>query len=47
MTSVHNFNVLRLGAPCITSLADGTIFIAFWCYEDCVSNIRWYKLTIE
>ena len=43
----HNFNVLRFGAPCITSLADGTIFVAFWCYEDCVSNIRWYKLAIE
>lgn len=43
----HNFNVLRFGAPCITRLTDGKIFIAFWCYEDCVSNIRWFKLYVE
>ncbi|MBI3987326.1 MAG: exo-alpha-sialidase [Lentisphaerae bacterium] len=42
----HNFNVLRFGAPCISRLADGTLFMAFWCYEDCVSNIRWYKLKV-
>lgn len=43
----HNFNVLRFGAPSITRLLDGTIFVAFWCYEDCVSNIRWFKLRVE
>ncbi len=43
----HNFNVLRFGAPCITPLPDGSIFVAFWCYEQCVSNIRWFKLKIE
>ncbi|GAG12127.1 unnamed protein product, partial [marine sediment metagenome] len=43
---VHNFSVLKFGAPCITSLPDGTIFVAFWCYEDCVSNIRWFKFNI-
>lgn len=42
----HNFNVLRFGAPCLTRLYDGTIFVAFWCYEDCVSVIRWFKLKI-
>lgn len=40
----HNFNVLRFGAPCITRLLDGTIFVAFWCVEDCVSNIRWFRV---
>jgi hypothetical protein len=43
---VQNFNVLRFGAPCITRLADGTIYTAFWCYEDCVSNIRWFKFRV-
>ena len=43
---VHNFSVLKFGAPCITSLSDGTIFTAFWCYEDCVSNIRWFKFNV-
>ena len=43
----QNFNVLRFGAPCITPLPDGTLFVAFWCYEDCVSNIRWFKLRVQ
>ena len=43
----HNFNVLRFGAPCITRLADGTLFVAFWCYEDCVSVVRWFKLGVS
>ncbi|MDO9464910.1 MAG: sialidase family protein [bacterium] len=42
----HNFNVLKFGAPCITRLSDGTIFVAFWCYEDCISVIRWFKLVV-
>jgi len=43
----HNFTVLRFGAPCLTRLADGTVFVAFWCYEDGVSNIRWFTFTVE
>jgi len=43
----HNFNVLRFGAPAVIRLLDGTILVAFWCYEDCVSNIRWFKLSVE
>jgi len=42
----YNFSVLRFGAPCITRLHDGTIFVAFWAYEDCVSNIRWFKFQV-
>ncbi len=44
--AVHNFNVLRFGAPALAELKDGAIFTAFWCYEDCVSVIRWFKLEI-
>ncbi len=40
----HLFNVLKFGAPCITRLPDGTIFIAFWGEEKCISVIRWFKL---
>jgi len=43
----ENFNVLRFGAPCMVRLPDGTILVAFWCYEDCVSVIRWFKLQID
>ena len=44
---MHNFQVLRFGAPCITRLPDGKLFIAFWAYEDYVSNIRWFSFTIN
>jgi len=44
---VHNFNVLRFGAPCMVKLPNDNIFVAFWGYEECVSNIRWFKLDIS
>jgi len=43
----HNFNVLRFGAPCLTRLNDGSVFLAFWCYEDCISVVRWIKLAVR
>ncbi len=43
----ENFQALRFGAPSLARLDDGSIFLAFWCYEDCVSAIRWFKLTVE
>jgi len=43
---VQNFNELKFGAPCITVLPDNCIYIAFWCYEQMVSNIRWFKLNL-
>lgn len=39
------FNVLKFGAPCVVRLSDGEVFVAFWCVEDCVSNIRWFRIT--
>ena len=43
---VQDFNELKFGGPCITILPDNSIYIAFWCYEKMISNIRWLKLTI-
>ncbi len=43
----ENFQVLRFGAPCVTRTPAGDLFVAFWCVEDCVSNIRWFKLDVE
>jgi hypothetical protein len=43
---VADFNELKFGAPCITVLPDETIFVAFWCYEKMVSNIRWFKVSL-
>ncbi len=44
---VQDFNELKFGAPCITILPDESIFIAFWCYEKLVSNIRWLKISVR
>lgn len=43
----RNFQVLRFGAPCLTHLPDGDIFVAFWGVEHCVSNIRWFRLRVK
>ncbi len=42
----HNFHVLRFGAPSITSVGQNEVFVAFWCYEDCVSVIRWFRFQV-
>ena len=44
---VDNFNILRFGAPCITRLKDKNLFVAFWCYEECISVIRWFKFQLK
>ncbi len=41
---VEKFNVLRFGAPCLVGLEDGAVLVAFWCVEECVSNIRWVRV---
>ena len=43
---VHDFNELKFGAPSIALLPGNSVYIAFWCYEKMVSNIRWFKLTV-
>lgn len=43
---IANFNSLRFGAPCLASLPDGRVFVAFWGYENATSVIRWFKLEI-
>jgi sialidase-1 len=44
---VSQFNELKFGAPCIITLSDGSFYIAFWCYEKLVSNIRWFQLPLS
>ena len=43
---VEAFQNLRFGAPTVINHPDGSIFLAFWAYEDCVSVIRWIKISI-
>jgi len=41
-----NFAVLRFGAPCLVKWENNRVYGAFWCYEDCVSVLRWFKLIV-
>ena len=43
----HNFNLLRFGAPCLARLAESVVFLTFGYFENCVSNVGWFKLQIR
>jgi hypothetical protein len=40
----EEFRGLKFGAPSLVRLNDSTALLAFWCVEDCISNIRWIRL---
>jgi sialidase-1 len=40
------FRGLKFGAPSAICLPDGSIFMAFWCYEQNISIIRWFKFQV-
>ncbi|MCC6681256.1 MAG: exo-alpha-sialidase [Phycisphaeraceae bacterium] len=44
---VQEFQSLRCGAPCMTLLDDGSVLLAFWGYEECISVIRWFHLRVN
>ena len=37
---------LRFGFPQMVIEPDGSIFMVFWCEEDCIKNVRWMRLTV-
>jgi sialidase-1 len=39
----HVFSTLKFGAPSMIRLADKLIYLVFWCYEENVSVIRWFR----
>ena len=38
---------LPFGFPSLALLPDGDVYVAFWCEEDEIYNIRWYRLRIS
>lgn len=38
---------LQLGLPTLVRLPDGDVLAAFWCVEDSVGNIRWYRIRVK
>ncbi len=45
-SATQQMSTLRFGLPAAKLLSDGTVFVAFWCMEDAVSVIRWFKLRL-
>jgi hypothetical protein len=44
--SADELAALRVGYPSLVQLADGAVFVVYWCVEDCVGVIRWCRLGI-
>lgn len=40
-------SALRFGYPSGVVLPDGQVFLVFWCTEDSVTHIRWFRLAVE
>ena len=43
---VDTFHGLKFGAPSVIVLPGGDVLAAFWCYEQNVSIIRWFKFQV-
>lgn len=37
---------LKFGFPQMVLEPDGTVFLVFWCEEECIKNIRWMRLAL-
>lgn len=45
--AIEQMNALRFGFPCGVTLPDGDVLLVFWCYEECVSNIRRMRVRVK
>jgi hypothetical protein len=37
---------LKFGFPQMVIEPDSSVFLVFWCEEDCIKNVRWLRLTV-
>ena len=37
---------LKFGFPQMSMEPEGTVFLVFWCQEDCIKNIRWLRIAV-
>lgn len=37
---------IKFGYPQMVVEPDGGIFLAFWCEEDCITNVRWLRIAV-
>ena len=45
-TMVETFHGLKFGAPSIIGLPSGGVLAAFWCYEQNIGIIRWFRFDV-
>jgi hypothetical protein len=45
--SADELAALRVGYPTPLQLANGDVFVVYWCVENCLGIIRWSRLRIE
>ena len=45
--SGDELSALRFGYPQMVLLPDGDVMAAFWCCEDCIHNIRWFRIRVS
>lgn len=38
---------LKFGFPQMVLEPDGSVFLVFWCEEDCIKNIRWLRIAVS
>ncbi len=43
---VETFHGLKFGAPSVVGLDGGEVLVAFWCYEQNISVIRWFRFAV-
>lgn len=43
----RGFAQLKFGLPAGLLLPDGQVYVAFWCVEDCLYVIRWFRLPAQ
>ncbi len=46
-SKIEEMATLRFGYPQIIRLTGGELFVVFWCVEECVANIRWFRLRLD
>ena len=44
---MKNLRALKFGYPMLTRLTDGNIFVVFWCTENNLTNIRYFRLSVK
>lgn len=46
-SSIQNQKKLQFGFPYVIRVKNGEVFFVFWCVENGLSNIRWFRLKVE